>query len=155
MSSRLFQEIREARGLAYSIYSFHWSYADTGLFGFYAGAKPGDVRETIFAALDCLGEAAERLGDAEARRAKAQTKVSLLTALESSAARIDQIARQLAIFGRVLPRDEIIAKIDALTTDDIMRAGRRLLRSAPTVAAIGSLRQVPGSAEIVRRLGRS
>jgi len=155
MSSRLFQEIREKRGLAYSIYSFHWSFSDTGLFGFYAGAKPADVGETVVAALACLGEAAEALGDDEARRAKAQTKVSLLTALESSSARADQIARQLAVFGRVLPRAEIIDKIDALTLAEIRRAGVRLLASAPTVAAIGSSKRVPDAADIARRLGRS
>ena len=82
MSSRLFQEVREKRGLAYSIYAFHWAYSDSGLFGFYAGAAAKDAGELMAAALDCLGEAAERLDDDEIRRAKAQMKVSTLTALE-------------------------------------------------------------------------
>ena len=83
MSSRLFQEVREKRGLAYAIYSFHWAYADTGLFGFYAATAPRDVAELMPVALDCLGEAAQDLSEAEVERAKAQMKVSLLAALES------------------------------------------------------------------------
>ena len=65
MSSRLFQEVREQRGLAYAIYSFHWAYADTGLFGFYAATAPRDVAELMPVALDCLGQAAQDLSEAE------------------------------------------------------------------------------------------
>ena len=82
MSSRLFQEVREKRGLAYSIYSFHWDYSDAGLFGFYAGSADRDAGEVIAASLDCLAEAAHSLGETEIRRAKAQMKVSLVAALE-------------------------------------------------------------------------
>ena len=82
MSSRLFQEVREERGLAYEFYSFHWAYADTGLFGFYAATAPRDVAELMPVALDCLGQAAQNLSEAEVERAKAQMKVSLLAALE-------------------------------------------------------------------------
>ena len=82
MSSRLFQEVREKRGLAYSIYSFHWDYADTGLFGVYAGSADRDAAEVVAASLDCLAEAAQTLAENEIRRAKAQMKVSILAALE-------------------------------------------------------------------------
>jgi predicted Zn-dependent peptidase len=81
MSSRLFQEVREKRGLAYSIYSFHWEFIDTGLFGFYAASADRDAAEVVAASLDCLAEAAHGLEEAEIRRAKAQMKVSLVTAL--------------------------------------------------------------------------
>ena len=154
MSSRLFQNVRETRGLAYSIYSFHWSFADTGLFGFYAGAAPSDVGDTLVASLDCLAEAAHGLDEAEALRAKAQMKVSLLTALESSSARAEQIARQLAFFGRVIPRSEIIERIDALSLEEIRAAGAQMLRSPPTIAAIGSLAHLKGSAQVAARIGK-
>ncbi len=83
MSSRLFQEVREKRGLAYSIYAFHWAYSDSGLFGFYAGAAAKDAGELMAAALDCLGRG-RRSASTRTRvgRAKAQLKVSTLTALE-------------------------------------------------------------------------
>ncbi len=90
MSSRLFQEVREKRGLAYSIYAFHWDYSDAGLFGFYAGSADKDAAEVVAASLDCLAEAAQRLDDKEIRRAKAQMKVSILAALELSGARAQQ-----------------------------------------------------------------
>jgi predicted Zn-dependent peptidase len=152
MSSRLFQEVRENRGLAYSIHSFHWGYSDAGLFGFYAATGAKDVSELMPVALDCLGGAAETLSEAEVRRAKAQMKVSLLAALESPAARAEQLARQVIAFGRVLSREEIIAKIDTLEVDRIRKVAARTLRSAPTVAAIGPVAKVFSPDRIALRL---
>ena len=137
MSSRLFQEVREKRGLAYTIDSFNWSYDDTGLFGLQAATDPRDAAEFARVAVDCLALAVDDLTEAELRRAKAQAKVSLLTALESSPARVNQIARQTSIFGRVLARSEIIGEIDGLTLADVRAVGRRLLSSAPTLATVG------------------
>ena len=152
MSSRLFQQVREERGLAYSIYSFHWPYADVGLFGFYAATAPGDVAELMPVALDCLREGAETLTEAEMNRAKAQMKVAQLTALESSSSRAEQIARQLMYYGRVLPREEIIGRIDALSLEEVRHAGLRALSSAPTLAAIGDVSKVMTQARIAERL---
>ncbi|WP_036258388.1 M16 family metallopeptidase [Methylocapsa aurea] len=152
MSSRLFQEVRETRGLAYSIHAFHWGYSDAGLFGFYAATGARDVPELVPVALGCLAEAAQTLTEAEARRAKAQMKVSLLAALESPTARCEQIARQVMAFGRVLSRDEIIAKIDSLDILHIRRAGARALGSAPTVAAIGPVAKVLTPDRVAERL---
>ncbi|MGH6834505.1 MAG: M16 family metallopeptidase [Methylocella sp.] len=152
MSSRLFQEVREARGLAYSIHAFHWGYSDTGLFGFYAATSAKDAAELMPVALDCLGQATLDLSDPEVRRAKAQMKVSLLAALESPAARCEQIARQLIAFDRILTRDEIIAAIDRLDVAQIRAAGARALRSAPTVAAIGPVAKVIAPAQVALRL---
>ena len=92
MSSRLFQEVREKRGLAYSIYAFHWDFIDTGLFGFYAGCADRDAAEVVSSSLDCLAEAAHALDESEVRRVKAQMKVSLLTALENQ--RLDSTSRR-------------------------------------------------------------
>ncbi|MEI2735141.1 MAG: pitrilysin family protein [Rhodoblastus sp.] len=137
MSSRLFQEVREKRGLAYSIDTFNWSYDDTGLFGLQAATDPRDAAELAHVAMDCMASAVEDLDEAELRRAKAQAKVSLLAALESSPSRVNQIARQTAIFGRVLARSEIIGEIDGLTLAGVRAVGRRLLSSAPTLATVG------------------
>jgi predicted Zn-dependent peptidase len=152
MSSRLFQEVREARGLAYSIYAFHWGYLDTGIFGFYTAAEPKNTSEVVSVALDCLGQAALDLSETEVRRAKAQMKVSLLAALESPPARCEQIARQLMIFGRVLTRDEIIAAIDRLEAGQIRAAGARALGSAPAVASVGPAAKVLTPGRVAARL---
>ena len=152
MSSRLFQEVREERGLAYSIHTFNWSYCDTGLFGFYAATSARDIPELMAAALDCLGGAAQNLSDDEIQRAKAQMKVSLLVALESSSARAEQIARQLLSLGRILPREEIVARIDGLSRDDIRRAGAAMLARAPTVASVGPAAKVWGPDRVAARL---
>ena len=152
MSSRLFQEVREARGLAYSIYSFHWGYADTGLFGFYAAASHRDVPDLVNVSLDCIAGAAQGLTSDEMQRAKAQAKVSLLTALESPAARADQIARQMLAFGRLVTRAEMIEKIDALTLEEVRMAGLAALRTPPTVAVVGDAAKAPAPDRVAQRL---
>ena len=155
MSSRLFQEVREKRGLAYSIYAFNWSYSDTGLLGFYAATGAKDVAELMPVAIDCLAAATQDLSEAEMRRAKAQMKVSLLAALESPGARSEQIARQLLALGRVLTRQEMIEQVESLSLADIRAAGAKALTSAPTVASIGPVAKVMAPDRIAERLGSS
>jgi predicted Zn-dependent peptidase len=152
MSSPLFQELREKRGLAYSIYSFHWAHSDAGLLGFYAGTSPGDVGELMAAAIDVMGEAAQTLGAEAIGRAKAQMKVSYLAALESSSARMQQVARQMLTYGRPLGREEMIERIDRLSVEDVRAAGAAMLRSAPTIAAIGGIGKVLDASRVTRRL---
>jgi predicted Zn-dependent peptidase len=153
MSSRLFQEVREKRGLAYSIHAFHWAYAEAGLFGFYAGCAASRAGELMRAALDCLAEATARLDDVEVARAKAQMKVSTLTALESPGTRVQQLARQMFVYGRPLTLEEMTARIDAINVEDVRRAGAAMLKSPPTIAAIGRVGKVLGAEKIARRLG--
>ena len=153
MSSRLFQEVREKRGLAYAINAFHWGYLETGLFGFYAGSAPAKAGELVAAALDCLSEASQSLSEAEVRRAKAQMKVSTLAALESPLARIHQLARQTFIYGEPLTLDAITRRIDAVSVEDARAAGAAMLKSAPTFAAIGKVGRGMGAASAARRLG--
>ena len=152
MSSRLFQEVREKRGLAYAINTFHWGYAETGLFGFYAGASAGKVGELMSAALDCLAGAGEDLTEEEVRRAKAQIKVSTLTALESPGARAQQLARQTFVYGRPLSLEEMTQRIDALSLDAVRKAGAAMLASPPTVAAIGRIGRVIDAEGVARRV---
>ncbi len=153
MSSRLFQEVREKRGLAYAVNAFHWAYSDTGLFGFYAATAQHHVSELLPVALDSLAGAARDLDEAEVQRAKAQMKVSILSALESPTARSEQMARQLLVFGRVLKREEIIERIDRLTVAAIRQAGAAALRTPPTVAAVGPISKVYSPDRISERLG--
>ena len=153
MSSRLFQEIRENRGLAYSIHTFDWAYADAGLFGFYAATSAGKVGELVSVSLDCLADAAATLTEEEVERSKAQLKVSVLVALESSGARAEQITRQHLALGRIIGKDETIAKIDAIGVEDARRAGLAMLGSAPTVASVGPTKGLFTPNQVRERLG--
>jgi predicted Zn-dependent peptidase len=138
MSSRLFQEVRELRGLCYSIYAFHAPYADTGMFGLYAGTDAIDAPELMRVVVDEIVTAADTITEAEIARAKAQMRAGMLMALESSGARAEQLARQIIVHGRPVPMDEIVAKIDAVTVESTRAAGRALIaRSRPAVAALG------------------
>ncbi len=141
MSSRLFQEVRENRGLCYTINAFHMPYSDTGLFALYAGTDEADAPELMRVVIGEIGNATETLNDTEIARAKAQLKAGLLMALESSEARIGQLGRQMLAYGRPIPLDEIVAKVDAVTVNSARAAGRMLIRrSPPAIAALG-----PGS----------
>jgi predicted Zn-dependent peptidase len=139
MSSRLFQEVREKRGLCYAIYTFHAAYSDTGFFGLYTGTDPADAPEMMEVIVDEIGNAVETLTEAEVARAKAQMKAGLLMALESCSARAEQMARHILAYGRLLTADELIARIDAVSVDTTRDAARGLLgRGRPAVAALGS-----------------
>jgi len=139
MSSRLFQEVREKRGLCYSIYTFHAPHADTGFFGLYTGTDPADAPEMMEVVADVINDAVETLTDAEIARAKAQMKAGLLMALESCSSRAEQLARHMLAYGRPLGVDELIARIEAVTRDSTRDAARALLaRSRPAVVALGS-----------------
>jgi predicted Zn-dependent peptidase len=153
MSSRLFQEVRENRGLAYSIFSFASCYRDAGVLGIYAGTGEGDTGELVPVVCEQLQELILRPGEEELVRARAQLKASLMMALESSFAQAEELARQLLIFGRRVPPEEIIAKVDAVDQAAIRRVGRRLLEGAlPTLTAIGPLGQLPDLEAVRRRL---
>ncbi|MFD0935792.1 M16 family metallopeptidase, partial [Methylobacterium trifolii] len=137
LTSRLWQEVRETRGLAYEIQAFHWPFSDCGLFGIGAGTSGADLPELVDVTLAATARATRDLDTAEIARAKAQLKVSLLTALETPGGRIERNARQILAWGRVIPTEEVIAKVDAVSVEDVRAAGRRLLAGAPTLAAIG------------------
>jgi predicted Zn-dependent peptidase len=155
MSSRLFQEVREIRGLCYAIYAFNASYADTGMLGVYAGTDAADLPELMRVVVDQIATAAEQLTESEIARAKAQMKAGLLMALESSSARAEQLARQMIAFGRTIPLEEIVAKVDAVTVESARAAGRALIaRGRPAVAVLGPGRNLEKAAVIAETLGR-
>ncbi len=143
MSSRLFQEVRENRGLAYSVYSFSSSMKDTGLFGVYAGTGPQQVNELVTVIADQMQAVGRDIDEGEFSRARAQLKASTLMALESSSSRAEQMARQLLIYDRIIPLEELVERLDAVTVDDVMAAARSLTDNAGAVAAaVGPLGQV-------------
>jgi predicted Zn-dependent peptidase len=155
-SSRLFQEVREKRGLCYSIYAFHAAYSDTGTFGVYAGSDPADSGELLDVVIAELAAAAEKADGVEIDRAKAMMKVSLLMALESSGARADQIARQILVYGRPVPLEELVRRIDAVSVEDVRAAGRALIASGrPTFAGLGPRAGIESAARIAENLGRA
>jgi predicted Zn-dependent peptidase len=155
MSSRLFQEVREIRGLCYAIYSFHAAYADTGMLGVYAGTDAADLPELMRVVVDQIGNAAETISEQEIARSKAQMKAGLLMALESSGARAEQLARQMLIYGRPIPLEEIVGKIEAVTVESARAAGKALIgRSRPAVAVLGPGRGLERAAAIAESLGR-
>lgn len=139
MSSRLFQEVRENRGLCYSVYTFHAPYSDTGFFGLYTGTDPADAPEMMEVVVDIIGNAVETLSEAEVARAKAQMKAGLLMALESCSARAEQLARHILAYGRPQTLQEMVAKIEAVSVESARDAARALLaRSKPAVVALGT-----------------
>jgi predicted Zn-dependent peptidase len=152
MSSRLFQEIREKRGLVYSIYSFAAPYMDGGLFGIYAGTGEDEAAELVPVTLEELARVQLDANNVELRRARTQTKASLLMSLESTGSRCEQLARQFQVFGRLIPTSETIAKIDRVTVEDVRRVAARIFRGKPTLAAMGPAERVPGLPQIVERL---
>jgi len=137
MSSRLFQEAREKRGLVYNIYSFSTSYDDGGLFGIYAGTGRAEAAELVPLICEQLQRCCEAVEDSEVARARAQLKANTLMGLESTSARCEQAARQLQVFGRIIPTEEIIDKIEAVGPKDVLRAAARVAAGKPTFAAIG------------------
>jgi len=152
MSSRLFQEIREKRGLVYSIYSFASPYHDTGVFALYAGTGEEQAAELVPVAVEELRRVQLDVTVDELNRAKAQLRASLLMSLESTGSRCEQIARQLQVHGRVIPTEETKARIAAVTVEDIQRAAARLFRGRPTLAALGPIARVPKLGDIAEKL---
>ena len=139
MSSRLFQEVREKRGLAYAVHSFGSSYVDGGVFGIYAGTGAGDVENLVPVICDEIGKLAASVREDELVRARNQLKAGLMMSLESSMARCEQIGRHLLIYDRVIPSEELAAKIDAVDGAAVQRVGSRFLDGRPVMAALGPI----------------
>jgi predicted Zn-dependent peptidase len=138
MSSRLFQEIREKRGLAYSVYSFTSQYSGAGAFGVYAGVQPNKVHDAIGITTEVLVDVAEHgLTDVEVARGKGQVKGGLVLGLEDTGSRMSRIGKAELVFGEVLGVDELLAEVDAVTTDDIREVAADLLDRPRCLSVIG------------------
>ncbi len=157
MSSRLFQEVRERRGLCYSIYSSAWALADAGLFSIHAATGADMMTELSEVIVSELASIA-RTGAAEAEvaRAKAQLKAGLLMGLESSSARAEQMARHLMAHDRLLPKEELIDRVDNVGIDDVKAFAGQLMSGAPSIVVVGSGRKSKAqAAHIADMIGSS
>jgi predicted Zn-dependent peptidase len=138
MSSRLFQEIRERRGLAYSVYSYASQYADSGVFGVYAGCAPGKADEVLRLIRDGLSAVvAAGLSDDEVRRGKGMLKGSTVLGLEDTGSRMSRVGKGELLYGEVLTVDELLGRIDAVTPDDVLAVAVDLLREPLSLGVIG------------------
>jgi predicted Zn-dependent peptidase len=143
MSSRLFQEVREKRGLCYAIYAFSSGLTDSGLFAVHAAGGPDKAHELFAVIRDELVKAAEEgFGEDEISRVKAQLKMGLLAGLESSSARAEQLARQILIHGRPLSTPELIERVESLEGKDVQALVERLITSPLSLATVGPILHV-------------
>ncbi|UHA73887.1 M16 family metallopeptidase [Paenibacillus sp. 481] len=138
MSSRLFQEIREKRGLAYSVYSYHSSHADSGLFTIYAGTAPKQTEEVLDLTLNVLSDlAAKGLSADELHKGKEQLKGSLILSLESTSSRMTRLGKNELMLGKHYTLDEIIARIEQVSMDDVTDVIRHILSKPFAASMVG------------------
>ena len=150
MSSRLFQEVREKRGLAYSVYSSSSHFADTGGFGVYAGCAPGKVDEVLALCREELDTIASKgITEAELVRVKGQLRGSLVLGLEDTGAQMSRIGKAELVHGEVAPVEALLARIDAVTLDDVLAVGQDVLRRPLSLGVIGPFAD-RNFAEVVR-----
>ncbi|MFL6801696.1 MAG: M16 family metallopeptidase [Sphingomicrobium sp.] len=138
MSSRLFQELREERGLAYSVSAWSQAYADTGIVAISCAADRDRAVESMHLARSVLAEAVETLSETEANRARAQLEAGLLMALETAQGRADQMARSIEVFGRILELDELLEELRAVDAAAARSAGAALIDGRTAIASVGA-----------------
>lgn len=156
MSSRLFQEVREKRGLCYSIYAFSQSVRDGGLIGVYAGTGEDGAAEIGPVMAGEMADLAETAGADEVARAKAQLKAGLLMGLERPGARIELIAGHLLHYGTVVSPADLVARLDAVGVEDVRAFGTRLMTAgAPALATVGPAKRFESYGAFARRFGAS
>ncbi|WP_428408881.1 M16 family metallopeptidase [Hyphococcus sp.] len=137
MSSRLFQKIREDRGLAYSVYAFADGFEQSGLLGAYVNAEAKHIAEAAKIIRDEMEATSGAMTDEEIARGKALLRSSLMMGLESPANRIEAASGQLYTFGRLMDADEILARIDAVTIADMQRCAKRALEGPCAISIVG------------------
>ena len=152
MSSRLFQEIREKRGLVYSIYSYASSSLDGGSFTVFAGTGETQVAELLPVVCDELLKATHTLTEDEIKRAKTQLEASILMKRESTSARAEGNARDMAIYGRIIEKDELLGMIAAVNKDQLERLALSTFTSKPTLASLGPVKHVLSYEKLQERL---
>ncbi|NDF11640.1 MAG: insulinase family protein [Proteobacteria bacterium] len=154
MSSRLFQEVREKRGLAYSVMCYNTTYADSGMVNVYAGTSGNKAVELLKVITDELNQATKKIVKADLDRAKAQARAGLLMEQESSSALSEELARHLSIYGRHIPNTEILKKIDAVTQADVKKVAKKIFHSGkPTLTVLGDVKKVPAFSKVEAMLG--
>ncbi len=153
MSSRLFQEVREKRGLCYSVYAFHWAFADSGIFGVAASTGEEQVTELVPVVVDELRRATEEITDEEVVRVRNQIRAGLLMSLESPSSRAGQLARQQILWGRPIPLQETVDRINRVTADRVKLVARQLFTTDKvSLAGIGPVARLPDYQTIAAQL---
>ncbi len=143
MSSRLFQEVRENRGLAYSVYAFNYNHQDSGLFGIYAGTTPDKANELISATKDEIKKICEKISEKELQRVKTQFSASLLMSKESTSSRMQKLGSDILSLGKIQSSDEIMKKISVVKKSDVSDLAEKIFNvSKPTFAAIGQVEKI-------------
>jgi predicted Zn-dependent peptidase len=138
MSSRLFQEVREKRGLAYSVYSFSSQHADTGMWGVYAGCLPAKADEVLSICRDEIDKVVSGgLTDAELDRGKGQLRGSIVLGLEDPSSRMSRLGKSELVYPRLEPVEEILASIEAVTHDDVREVAAAVLAQPKALAVVG------------------
>ncbi|KTQ97652.1 peptidase M16 [Aureimonas ureilytica] len=151
MSSRLFQEVRETRGLCYAISAFHWSFSDSGIFGVHAATGEEELAELAPVIVEELVRAADGITEKEVVRARAQMRSSLLMSQESPASRAGQMARQLMFNGSIIANTELLDRLDAITATRLAGlAEATFINTVPTLAAIGPVSRLPSSETLMQ-----
>ena len=153
MSSRLFQEIREKRGLVYGISSFSSSYTDTGMFGIYAGTGETQIDELIPVLCHELKNSPNSISEKEINRGKAQLKASLMMGRESAFRRCESAARQLLVFNNVIDPLETIKLIDAVSKQTVENIAKKIVEGPITISSIGPIKKLETLDKIQSRLG--
>ncbi len=149
-SSRLFQEIREERGLAYNVFSYHNAYRDCGLLSLYFGSSPGQAQTVLDVLLETVrGLVAKGVTDAELHKAKNQVKGSLILSMESTSSRMSRIGKNLLLLGRQVEWDETIGLIERVSASDVRKVAQELFSGPLSMLAIG-----PDSRPLQLRVGR-
>jgi predicted Zn-dependent peptidase len=138
MSSRLFQELREERGLAYSVSAWSQAYADTGIVAMSCAADRNRAVESMHLARSVLASAIETLADTEVNRARAQMEAGLLMALETAQGRADHMARSIEVFGRILGLDELLEQLRSVDAAAARTAGATILDGRAAIASVGA-----------------
>ena len=152
MSSRLFQEIREKRGLVYGISSFSSSYTDTGVFGIYCGTGENQIQELIPVLCDQLNESPNSITEKEINRGKAQLKASLMMGRESAFRRCESAARQLLVFNRIIDPAETIKNIDKVSKETVQKIANEIVKGPITISSIGPLSKLENIDKIQNRI---
>ena len=152
MSSRLFQEIREKRGLCYSIYASAGAFADSGMMTIYSGTSSNDISGLANITIDEIKRSASDMTDEEVARSRSQMKAGMLMGLEGASARCERLARTILIFNRVPDLDEIVSKIDAVNAEHVKEFAQNLCNSSVAYALYGPVKNAPDVSELEKRL---
>jgi predicted Zn-dependent peptidase len=153
MSSRLFQEVREKRGLCYSVYAFHWAFADSGIFGVAASTGEQEVTQLLPVVLAELRKATQTITDEEVVRVRNQIRAGLLMSLESPSSRAGQLARQQILWGRPIPLQETVDRINRITADRVKLIASQIFDTGNvSLAGIGPVAKLPDYQSIAAQL---